>query len=227
MKNIKNIILGLVAFLSYFIISNVPVTIMDMLNIDYMSWSNTAKNIYNIFTDLFIILFIFLLLHKTIIPNIKEFFSKPKEYLSDYIKYWFIALGLMYVSNFILILINGNIAANEQGVRSLLVENPILTFILASILAPVLEEFVFRLSLYKIIKHKYMFIILSGLIFGGMHVLGSTTLLEWLYIIPYGIPGCVFAYTLVKSDNICVPISLHFIHNTFAIAIQLLAAILM
>lgn len=227
MKKIKDIIFGVVAFISYFILSDLPVFILDALNINYKEWSSTLKNLFNIGSELIIILVIFFILHKTIIPHVKEFFSKPKYYLSNYIKYWFIALGLMYVANFILILINGDIAANEQGVRSLLIENPILTIILASIEAPILEELVFRLSLYKIIKHKYMFIILSGLIFGGMHCLGSTTLLEWLYIIPYGIPGCVFAYTLVKSDNICVPISLHFIHNTFAIAIQLLASILM
>lgn len=227
MKRFKEIILGVVAFLSYFILSSLPVTILDLLKVDYSEWSTTLKNIFNIGIDVFIILFIFLLLHKTIIKNIKEYFSKPKYYLSEYIKYWFIALGLMYVSNFILIIINGNIAANEQGVRSLLTENPFLTIVLAGFLAPILEELVFRLSLRKVIKNKYIFIALSGLIFGGLHVLGSTTLLEWLYIIPYGIPGCVFAYTLVKSDNICVPISLHFIHNMFAIIMQLLAAILM
>ena len=33
-------------------------------------------------------------------------------------------------------------------------------------------------------------------------------------------PGCVFAYTLTKSDNIFVPISLHMLHNTLMIVLQ-------
>ena len=134
----------------------------------------------------------------------------------------------MYVSNFIIIFITKDIAQNEQGVRALFAANPILTFILASLLAPILEELVFRLSIYKIIgKYKYLYIILSGLIFGSMHVLGNvSTWTDWLYLIPYSIPGCVFAYTLVKSDNIFVPISLHFIHNTFALLMQVIATFL-
>ena len=107
----------------------------------------------------------------------------------------------------------------------MLKNNTILTIILASIVAPILEELIFRLSLYKIFKkYSYLFIFISGIVFGSMHVIGNiSNIIDILYIIPYSIPGCIFAYTLVKSDNIFVPISLHFIHNTFSIIIQLLA----
>ena len=63
---------------------------------------------------------------------------------------------------------------------------------------------------------------MSGLIFGALHLTVATSLKELLFIIPYSIPGFIFAYTLTKSKNIFVPISLHTMHNTLMILLQLL-----
>ena len=72
-----------------------------------------------------------------------------------------------------------------------------------------------------------LFIFFSGLIFGGMHVIGTLEhLVDLLFIIPYSIPGFVFAYVYTKSKNICVPISLHFIHNGIMMSLQILLLIL-
>lgn len=228
MKNSKNVLKGFLALISYFILSNCAIEILNIMNIDYSKWSDNAKYLFNIGYELLILIIIIFILKDTVLENFKIYIKNIKEYLSKYIKYWFIALGLMYVSNFIIIFITKDIAQNEQGVRALFEASPILTFILASILAPILEELVFRLSIYKMIgKYKYLFIIISGLMFGSMHVLGNVSnWTDWLYLIPYSIPGCVFAYTLVKSENIFVPISLHFIHNTFALLMQVLATFL-
>lgn len=228
MKNSKNVLKGFLALISYFILSNCAIEILNIMNIDYSKWGDNAKYLFNIGYELLILIIIIFILKDTVLENFKIYIKNIKEYLSKYIKYWFIALGLMYVSNFIIIFITKDIAQNEQGVRALFAANPILTFILASILAPILEELVFRLSIYKMIgKYKYLFIIISGLMFGSMHVLGNVSnWTDWLYLIPYSIPGCVFAYTLVKSENIFVPISLHFIHNTFALLMQVLATFL-
>ena len=60
--------------------------------------------------------------------------------------------------------------------------------------------------------------------FGALHVVTSyTNTTDLLFIIPYSIPGCAFAYMLVKSDNICVPISMHMLHNTIMIIFQIIA----
>ena len=229
MNKNKNILLGLLALLTYFILSIFSSTIISILPIDINSLSTDGKFIANILYELFIIIIILLILKETVVNDFNIYKKNIKAYYTEYIKYWFLALGLMFISNFLILLFFTNdIANNEQAVRQLFDANPFLTFILASILAPVLEELVFRLSIYKIIgNHKTLFIIISGLIFGLMHVLGNAnTFAEWLYIIPYSIPGCVFAYTLTKSNNIFVPISLHLTHNTFALILQLLATLL-
>ena len=147
---------------------------------------------------------------------------KLKDY-EPYIKYYILAIFLMAVSNILINLFTPEIAGNEQIVRSTLKKAPIYMFFSASIFAPFTEEMVFRESLKNIIKNKTVFIIASGLIFGGLHVIGNiNNFSDILFIIPYSIPGFVFAYMLVKSDNILVPMGFHFMHNTFLIISQLI-----
>ena len=68
-----------------------------------------------------------------------------------------------------------------------------------------------------------LFILFSGLIFGALHVvINLENLVDLLYIIPYSIPGFIFAYIYTKSKNIMVPISLHFLHNGIMMSLQIL-----
>ena len=60
-----------------------------------------------------------------------------------------------------------------------------------------------------------------------MHVIGTLEhLVDLLFIIPYSIPGFIFAYIYTKCKNICVPISLQFIHNVIMMGLQILLLIL-
>lgn len=222
----KSIIKGFLALLTYFIISLNIKDILGIFNISLENWSRNNIFIFNIVYEFTLLLIIFLILKDKIIKDFKIYSKNIKSYIKKYIKYWFLAMLLMYISNILISLINNSIPQNEESVRQLFDINPILTCILACIIAPLLEEFVFRLALYEILKKKkWIFIIISGLLFGSMHVLGNITdVTELLFIIPYSIPGCVFAYTLIESDNIFVSSSLHFIHNTFAMILQIIAS---
>ena len=128
----------------------------------------------------------------------------------------------MALSNGIIMLIDSSATAkNQDAVNELFRELPVYTFILSVFLAPVVEELAFRLSFRAIFKNKYLFIFFSGILFGSFHVIGSfENAIDLLYIIPYSIPGWIFAYTLQKSDNIFVPMSLHFLHNGILMSIQ-------
>ena len=125
-------------------------------------------------------------------------------------------------SNLIILLINsGNMANNEAAVREMFNSTPIYAFISAVVFAPLLEELVFRKSFRYMFNNDTLFILASGLTFGAFHVIGSyESLIDLLYIIPYSVPGIVFAYTLVKSKNIFVPMGLHFIHNGILMSLQ-------
>ena len=94
--------------------------------------------------------------------------------------------------------------------------------LLTTIFAPINEEIIFRKSIQDCLKNKWVFIIVSGLIFGYLHVLGSESLYDFLYIIPYGSLGAAFAYLLSKTDNIYVTILMHLIHNGLLTIISIL-----
>ena len=86
-----------------------------------------------------------------------------------------------------------------------------------------MEELTFRKSIRNIFNNKIVFIIISSFIFGGLHVLTyDIKLLDLLYLIPYCAPGVAFAYILVKTDNIFNTISLHLIHNTILMTLQVI-----
>jgi membrane protease YdiL (CAAX protease family) len=59
--------------------------------------------------------------------------------------------------------------------------------------------------------------------FGAFHVLGSyDSAIDLLYIIPYSIPGIVFASIMYKTKNICFPVFLHFVHNGLITSLNIL-----
>lgn len=221
-KKNKESVWGLVVFVSYFIYTFLELFPLQLLGIDYNSLSLFTKVCYLLGIEFLFIVFISFIFRKDLIKNFKDFFKNINTYIQKYIKYWFCAYGLMIISNFLIItLFPDSVATNQEIANSTFQKAPVYMFISAALFAPIVEEIIFRLSLRKIFKNDTLFIIISGLVFGSLHVIGSfEKVVDLIYIIPYSIPGLIFAYTLVKSKNIAVPISLHFFHNSFTMIMQ-------
>ena len=228
-KDLKCSLIGLGVILLYLIASSFPYEFLEMFGVNYNNLSIIFKTIYLITYEIFLTLIIIYIYRKDIIPNFKDFIKNNIIYFKKYIKYWFLMLILMISSNLIVTFFTTtDIASNQESIIETLKQAPIYTFIITVFVAPILEELVFRLSFRKIFKHTdILFIFFSGLIFGGMHVIGTLEhLVDLLFIIPYSIPGFIFAYVYTKSKNICVPISLHFIHNGIMMSLQILLFLL-
>lgn len=219
---LKSVLIGLSVIFVYMFMNQFELLPLTLMGINYANLSITSKVIYLFTFEILIALAIFLLLKPKIITDFKDMKKHLKEYAHTYFKYWLIAFGIMVLSNlFITMIMPNTIAGNEQAVRSNFSKAPIYTFLSAVVIAPFIEECVFRLGFRKIFKTKWLFIVLSGFVFGSLHVFGSlTSWFDLLYLIPYCAPGFVFAYVLTKSDNIFVPIGLHFIHNGFLMVLQ-------
>ena len=61
----------------------------------------------------------------------------------------------MYVSNLIIVLINKDIASNESYNRDLLFKMPVYATFVMVIVAPFIEELIFRLSIKNIFKNLF------------------------------------------------------------------------
>lgn len=226
--NLKNILTGIGVIFFYLFTSTFVTEILSMLGINYESLNTNLKSTCLIIYQILMTLVIVYIYKKTIITDFKIFIKNNIKYFKEYIKYWFLMLILMISSNLIVTFFTTtDIANNQNTIIETLKVAPIYTFILTVFVAPILEELVFRLSFRKIFNNNILFILLSGLVFGSMHVIGTCEhLIDLLFIIPYSIPGFIFGYVYTKCKNICIPISLHFIHNGIMMSLQILLLIL-
>ena len=67
-----------------------------------------------------------------------------------------------------------------------------------------------------LIKNDKIFIIISGIIFGLAHVIGSSSIIQYIYIFDYGFCGAYLAYLYTRYNNIYLNMSAHFIMNFIA-----------
>lgn len=221
-KRFKQIGVSIGAMSIYFLLpyfEGLPFTIMG---IDTTSLSIHTKVFYLIMYSILIVALIMMIYNKKIIKDFKDMKKNNMKYFNKYLKYWLIGLFIMMISNlFINLIVTNDIPSNEQAIRETFNISPIYIFFSAVIYAPIVEELIFRQSIKNIFNNKWLFIIISGLSFGSMHIFNSfKNITDLLYIIPYSTPGIIFAYMLEDSDNICVPMSFHFIHNGILISLQ-------
>ena len=95
------------------------------------------------------------------------------------------------------------------------------------LLAPIVEEMVFRYAAFNIVKkfnipkkvYPWVVIITTSLFFGLIHVFGD----EPLQILFYAALGVVLGFFYYKSNNIIVPIVIHLIWNTIGIITMIIA----
>jgi membrane protease YdiL (CAAX protease family) len=140
--------------------------------------------------------------------------------LKKYFKHYLIAIFMMMISNVIIMFFTKTMGSvNEEVLGTMFNISPIYLVFAASVKAPILEELTFRQSFKTLIEDKRIGIVLSGVIFGLLHVISGPDL---IYIIPYSIMGIFLAYTMYDTDNVSVPIMFHFLHNTFGVIVKFL-----
>ena len=165
---------------------------------------------------------------KTLGKELKEFFKNFRSYGKVSFTYWLLGLFFMAISNSIILSINGALAANEVGNREIFGAFPVFAVITMALLGPFLEEMLFRKNFREAFKNKTLFLVVSSLVFGSVHLLASiTTDFQWtqlLFIIPYGGFGYFFGKAYLETNNIFTSVFAHILHNTLSVLIVLLGA---
>jgi uncharacterized protein len=220
----KKIIKSIVVFLSYFLFSYLEFIPFYIFNIDYKNLPHNIKVIYLIVINTLFMLGIIYLYWNELKIYIKDFKNNWKKYLDKTLKYWYIGLAVMIITNTLInYLTPVDIPENEKAVRELIEKAPFFMFFSTAIYAPIIEEIICRKAIRDLIKNTYLFIIISGLIFGLAHILiDLSTLWNLLYIIPYGTLGSAFALAYYKTNNLLTPITLHFIHNCILVSLYII-----
>ena len=182
-----------------------------------------SNHVKGLISSIMIYLSIFIIMisvfFKQLVHDFKIFKEYFREYMSLTLKTWGKSLILMMIFGIILQLItNTTQSNNQQTLQKLFNSYPILVVFLSVIYAPLAEELMFRGVFRKFIKSKYLFIIISGVAFGLLHVIDdSKTLAEFSYVIVYSTLGMFLASLYYKTNNLFSNISFHFLQNALGV----------
>ena len=206
MKNYKYIIKLISSIFIFLFIS----IFYSVINIKYTHLNSNVIYIINSFT---ILVSLSLLYFKEIKEDIKNFKLKN---LSISLKYYIIGLTIYFIYQLIISkTITTIIPSNEEMVRNLFKANIFIAFISACFLAPILEEILFRFTLFKCTNNKYIFLLTSSILFSLFHVTNLQSIVQIFFLCSYLILSFTLSYILYKSKNICNSILVHSIHNLF------------
>lgn len=221
MKN--NLIKNIVILLSYFFYEFIIICILGILGIDISKLNFLQKNIYLFIVDGIYLIGLIWLYRKELKEEIKDFKNNGSNYILKYAPLYLIGVIVMGVTNSILFNITGmEVSTNEQTVRTLIKYYPIYMTFSSVIYAPIVEELIFRKSIKKFFNNGVLFVLVSGIMFGLIHVIstGNESLNELLMGIPYIIIGIDIAYIYYKTKNIFTTIIIHSMHNLTLLILQ-------
>ena len=212
----KKFIKLFVVFIIFFfgsIFQLIPIWLFDL---DIHNLSSSQDVYLTLFSDSIILIIILFLYRKELKKQFIDFKKHLYEYLDTGFKYWLIGIIIMASSNLLITFLSPNsTATNEQQVQTLIGGAPFISLICIGVIAPIIEEFTFRKAFYDAFPKKWVFILISGLIFGSLHVvLSISSLWDLLYLIPYCSLGISFAFIMNKTENVFPSILVHCFHNT-------------
>ncbi len=221
---IKKIIQSIFVFILFYYSSYLQLIPILLFNMDIEKLTSTQNICLSLFSNIVLLLILCKIYWKELKAEWINFRKNSLQNMDAAFRYWFLGLVGMAVSNIILnFVLNAGGATNEKMVQEMITTLPILMLINAGIIAPIIEELTFRKAFKNVFQNKWVFILSSGLIFGGLHVITSfSTPLELLYIIPYSSLGISFAYMYYKTNTIYTSISMHIIHNTVLTLLSIL-----
>ena len=218
-KKIKNLLI----LLSYFLYEAIVLIIINALGIDVSKLNFIQKNIYLFVIDIIYLVSLVFIYRKELKEDFKDFKENGSGYIFKYAPLYLLGVILMGIANALLVKVTGmEMSTNEQNVRTLIKYYPLYMSFSSVMYAPIVEELIFRKSIKNLFNDNVLFVLMSGLIFGLIHVVGTGNegINEILMGIPYIIMGLDFAYIYAKTKNIFTTMTLHSIHNLTLLIIQ-------
>lgn len=226
---IYNILKLLICIVFFFSISNIASFILSIFNINKDNLSNFSIVLYQFIVSLLLFILLLVLYYKTYKKDFKSFKKNLKENIIKIIKLFIIFMIFKYVigiiSSFIMILCGYGtsdfMSTNQKMIIDYVKASPILMVLSVSLFGPFYEEGIFRLAFKKVINNKWLYIIISGSLFGLLHIFpldeGVTLSLGIIQSISYVTMGMFFSYIYYKTDNIFISVGLHILNNLLSV----------
>ena len=223
LTNSKRAIIIITYFLSNQIASNVINLLADQRVITGLN-----QLVYiQFFVMLFIALFYLGLLWRELMVDIAVA-KYNKKFFIICLKYFGYAFLTVIVMSFILNLLGvSEQPLNQVGVESMALIHPIVIFFTVVILAPIIEEIVFRMAMIVLDSPStFVTLFISSFVFGFVHISGAIAMgnfQEMWFILIYGGLGAVLGLSYVRTKSIMTPIVVHALYNLMGFLSILLA----
>ena len=170
-------------------------------------------------------------------PIIKESLRMAKGRWLSHIKkiplnYVFLFASLFIVNTAISTFTGLETSANQELVFQSFMESPGLIMFAALIMAPIVEELVFRGALYRALRNRYSYkraVFISMFAFGFIHVFASLLsgdFMDLWNIFTYMAMGFFFVKIYEETGSVFPAIFLHFLNNAIALGIMWLSSTL-
>ncbi len=143
--------------------------------------------------DLLILVYAIIILRRDFLPLWKSF-KNPKVLLGIPLGIAMLIITTIY-SSFASQIMPGESNGNSLGLLTILDYSPAGYFLFAVILAPIVEEIMYRVGLFTFLKriHPVVAYIGVGLVFGMIHMQSFTDPVEWLHFPGYAFGGIALA----------------------------------
>lgn len=179
----------------------------EIAEADWYVWALTAVSLIGIGFP------VYYLIMRTIPDSPKKGINKMKP--SEFIVFFFICTAAMYITNFLtqfitifISIIKGGELVNPAA-EAIMNQNYIISLIYAAVLAPLIEEIIFRKILLNKLRRfgDIPAILMTGLAFGLFHF----NLMQFFYA---AVLGFLFAYITIRTNTIRYSIILHMMINS-------------
>ena len=144
------------------------------------------------------------------------------------VMYVFMLYSTGSVTTIVNMITKADSSANQVEVVNLIIHYPYFAIFYVVVFAPIVEEIVFRGSIFRRLRTKYGFWLATGvscLLFGFMHVMLSLftgNFLDLLNILVYGTMAFSLCAAYEITGSIHASILMHLIHNSIATLVILL-----
>lgn len=154
----------------------------------------------------------------------KGLVKNPKKVIGVGLLFALFAFIAMPICNIILHVLNVSASdTNNDTINTLYGVIPLYMMFQTLIYSPIVEGITFRKVFKDAINNKWLFIIISGFVFGLYHIIyNMTSLSKILLMLPYFVVGMLYAGAYSKTDNIYSAFIATFVYNLAVFVINLL-----
>ena len=207
MEKIKKELLRILLAIIIFFYTSIPVlAILRIIGLEITKSNYKMLVVYDFISSLVVAVFISALYYDVIINDLKKLKDKCNGKVSVYLKSIMIGFLFLLITKFIsayVVTIISNLfnieittADNQAIIEKMVKSMPLLITLSASLFAPISEEVLFRGGIRKLMNNLGVFVTVSGLIFGLMHVTDNIVfMLEILFI------GIIINYLINNKNN--------------------------